>query len=88
MTRTNKETQESKDPRRRRDNKKGWGGKETKQKGTHDVIDTKDSTNIHTRIDIAAPIEGIKDDAVFASVTVVDENCLFEFFRNEDGSLS
>lgn len=52
------------------------------------MIDTKDSTNIHTRIDIAAPIEGIKDDAVFASVTVVDENCLFEFFRNEDGSLS
>ena len=55
---------------------------------THDMIDTKDSTNIHTRIDIAAPIERVKDDAVLAPMSVVDEDGLFEFFRDEYGSLT
>ena len=47
------------------------------------LVNTKDSPDIHTSIDIAATVERIKDDAVFALVPVVNDDRMFVLFRHE-----
>lgn len=55
---------------------------------THDLINPKDRPDIHTSVDIAAPIQGIKHDTVFPLVLILDNDCVFEFFRDEHCGLA
>lgn len=56
--------------------------------GTYQCVDSKDSPNVHTSIDVAATVEGIENDTVLAPVTFFDNDRVFEFFGNENGRLS
>lgn len=56
--------------------------------GTHDLIYAKDGTNVHTSVDVAATVERIEDDAVFALVLVLDDDGLLELLRDEHGGLA
>ena len=52
------------------------------------MVNTKDGSDVHTGIDIATAIERIKDDTVFPPVFLVNDDGFFEFFGNQDSSLS
>ncbi len=52
------------------------------------MIDTKDGTNIHTRIDVTATIERVKDDTILALAFSLYENGFFELLRDKHGSLA
>ena len=47
--------------------------------GSYDLIDSKDSTNIDTCIDVAATIQRIEDDTVFAAEALFDYDSLVQF---------
>src|SRR5258708_5434686 len=55
--------------------------------GAYDLVDTKDSTNVDTCIDVAATVQRIEDDTVFAAEALFDHDSLVQFFRDEDGRL-
>lgn len=47
---------------------------------THNLVNTENCPNIHTSIDVATPIEGIENNAIFSPVLFLDDNCVVEFF--------
>lgn len=46
---------------------------------THNLVDTEDSANVHTRIDVAAAVQGVKYDTVLAFVPVFDDDGFLQF---------
>lgn len=59
-----------------------------KKKKTHDLVNPKDRPDVHTGVDIAAPVEWVKHDAVLPLVFILDDHRVFEFLRDEHCGLS
>lgn len=53
---------------------------------THHSVNAEDSTNIHTSVDVAATVEWIEHNAVFASLFLLNDDRVVEFFGNEHSS--
>ena len=58
------------------------------QGNTHDVVNTKDGTDVHTGIDVAATVEWVEDDTVLSLVPVLDDDRLLELLRDEHRRLA
>lgn len=55
---------------------------------THDLVYTKDGADVHTGVDVAAAVERVEDDAVFALVRVLDDDGIVDLLRDEHGALA
>lgn len=54
---------------------------------THHLIYTEYGSNINTSVDVGRAVEWVKDDTIFSLVFVLDNHCVLELLRDEDGRL-
>lgn len=55
---------------------------------TYQRVDPKDRADVNTSVDVATAVEGVKNDAVLASVTFFDDDRVLELFGNENSRLA
>lgn len=58
------------------------------QDGTYQCIDSKDGPDVNTSIDVAAAVEGVKNDTVPTFVTLFDDDRVVQLFGNKNGRLA
>ena len=60
----------------------------SKQGVSHDLIYSEDCANVHTGVDVTAPVERIKNDAILSLVSIFDDDGFVEFLRHKYGRLA
>lgn len=54
---------------------------------TYHFVNSKDSTDVDTGIDVTAAVKRIENDTVFAPVLLFDDDSIVEFFGDKDSGL-
>lgn len=52
--------------------------------GSYDLVDSEDGADVDTCVDVAATVQGIEHDAVFALVALLHNNGVLQLFGNKD----
>ena len=52
------------------------------------MVDAKDGADVHTSVDVAAAVQRVKDDAVLALISVLDDDGILQLLRDEYGALA
>jgi hypothetical protein len=66
----------------------GFGFWTSNSEKTYDFINAKNGANVNTSVNVAAAVEGVKDDAVGAPVLLLDDDRVLEFLRDKDSGLA
>ena len=60
----------------------------TSERRTHDLVDSEYGADVDTRVDVAATVQRVEDDAILALIPILDDDRVLEFFRDEHGTLA